>query len=489
MLNALKGKSAMPAAEQEALSQEMRTDMAGKLRSALSGITFGAAPRIVSALDKLTGEGGDNDATYAKAVADHPGANIVGSLLAPVPGMKGGGALKTLASRALPGAIVSGATSAFRGDSPGEVLLKATGARGLQQAASDVSDGHWGRATLDVLGAGGVGSALLGTGASVAGDALSAAAPKLERASNRLAARAVRGTAGEYKKLGDEGVQQVGDFLHRKGAIGFGDTIHALAPKVDAARAEAAQGMEAALAKAEAEGVRIPRSEYAQRLLNEAIEAQKYGPAAKDRVAQLLKAAQEAEESANSLGRDLTPAEAELWKQGYQEKAYPRGEKPLSPSPAQATDMDIARHAKEVTENALEAGIGGTPSADAYRAAKGDYGAAVTLNRMLGGAEGREIARNMASPSTKAHLITGLAMSHPVTGLAAAGANHLIGPRISSSAAVTARALSDFLAGGGASEAISEALPSRTAALLAALRSEPRPVPVPAGALSLESTP
>lgn len=161
-------------------------DLTGRVRSALDGITFGFAPRLVSALDKVTGESGDNNAAYAKAVADHPVENVVGALAAPIPGSTeraGMGLAARLGARALPGMVSAGLTSAGHGDSPTEMFLKATGARGLKQAATDASSGNWGNAALDVLGAGGVGSALLGTGAKAIGSGVGAV--------NRFASRGV----------------------------------------------------------------------------------------------------------------------------------------------------------------------------------------------------------------------------------------------------------------------------------------------------------
>lgn len=313
----------------------------------------------------------------------------------------------------------------------------------------------------------------------------------LVKSSNKLAAKALRGTSGEYKKLGADGVQELGNWLHENGLIKAFDKPGNIAGRVEGELSSAGNAMKSILAKAEQEGVAVDPETLAAALDNAADEAGKYGPSAAPRVEQLRSAAEQARAEASqlprrfvggkALGRTLTPEQAELWKQGYQQTAYPRGAAPMSPTPAQATDMEIAALAKKSTEDALDNQMAGTGIGNDFRAAKSNYGNAKRISKILQGAEGREESRDMTGSLTdKLMLVT--------HGPLAAIAHHEAAGRLPSTLAVGSRLLGRALSGGTApavNESVREAVDPQTQALIRALWGKaPAQSLIPAGAVA-----
>jgi hypothetical protein len=277
------------------------------------------------------------------------------------------------------------------------------------------------------------------------------AAPPLKTTANRLAASALKGTAGEYKALGAAEIQELGDWLLRNKAVRFGDRSSSILKRVEPMMSEAGRAYDTAVGKLDATGAPgLDKLKLRDAFLDAAVEEAKHGPAAQARVNQYLDAAQALEADAAQSGPTGTFSQGEAYKQGYQKTAYPKGKPPIDPTPAQVVDQRIASIARQQIEDAAEQAAQSGDFA-AFLKAKADYGASKTAKRILAGAEGRAEARNLASPSDKmSSFLTYLATQNPVTAAAVGVGNKLVRERAASSLAVAADKLAGISARPGA---------------------------------------
>jgi hypothetical protein len=396
----------------------------------------------------------DRDAIRARLEASraaNPGAYFAGNLVggvAPmlVPGVGEAGLTNTLATGMGLGA-----------------------AQGLGTSDADLTQGDVRGAIRDIAK-----GATLGTAGALAGTALTkVAAPianSLREAGNGLAARALRGTAGQYRNLGPEGVQEVGENLLNKGAVRFGDSPSQVADRV--AQLETNEGqnlgqtlqdLDATTAAAYRPGVFAPtgpagsatvnmftqpggisKTELMQRMAQEADDLlQREGPAALPVVNKLR---QEAENIGTMPGPDRMPFEvAEQYKTAFQRQG--RYDK-IRNSPGEIGAQEVAgvyRKAVEDEASKAAAQAGNPELAQRFMDAKKASGLAQKAADLSEGSEGRILARNQISPTGTATALTGVVTGHPIAGVVGGLAMSEVRKRAPASLAVAARGASNLL--------------------------------------------
>lgn len=148
---------------------------------------------------------------YKDAVKNHPIASLLGEL--------GGGTALGLATGGLGEAAGLGSVASpiLRG------AIQGAGDAGLMGASTsdaDLTKGQVGQFAGDV-GKSAVGGAVVGGVMGKVGDALSS--ESLKHGANELAVKSLKGSAGQYADLGEEGQQKLGDWLLKNKGVKFGD--------------------------------------------------------------------------------------------------------------------------------------------------------------------------------------------------------------------------------------------------------------------------
>lgn len=242
---------------------------------------------------------------------------------------------------------------------------------------------------------------------------------------NKLAARMLKGTATDYKNLGPEGVQKLGDFLVRKNAVGFGSSPAHVAERVAALPGETGQALGQSIEALDATGGKVSKQALADRFSALAQEASSQGPGAAQQVARYQNAAQAVMQDIADSGEPMMSFKtAENWKRAYQE--------PINYAKAHKTPIDmgqeqIASAARQHVEDAAGVAGDGSDLGDAFLKAKAESGLAQQAAKMAEGGQGRQTARGMVGPVAKAASYVG-AGGALISGNVPAAAAALAGP-------------------------------------------------------------
>jgi hypothetical protein len=371
----------------------------------------------------------------------HPGAYIAGNLaggLATAPLMPAGAA--TTGIRALASAAKAGAGLGA--------------AAGLGSSNADLTQGQIGGAAKDALLGAGVGGAAGLVGHSVGqtiADKARNLSQYLREIGNEQAVSALRPTAGEVKRLlRKDQLQELGDFLLRNEAVTAGATPENIALNLEGLNAVGGKALSGALADLDATGMNgIDKNALLGRLNDLALKAGQGGPALRPVQARYDQAIVDA----MGIPGNASFSEAEAIKRGYQSAAnYAR----LSPSLAGEADINIASAARQAIEDAADqaATRHGGQLADRFRAAKDLFGKSAQALELTEGAQGRALARNLASPSDKAAAMMAAAQAQAagksgaqsgLIGAVTGAVNNQVRRRTASTLAVGARSASDKL--------------------------------------------
>lgn len=189
-----------------------------------------------------------------RPMADQKGAfiggNIAGGLALAIPGaagaLAGRGAIAAgevatagTAAKVAPGIALGTAKAALRGAVYG-------GVTGAGTSDANLTKGEVGEFAKDV-GKGAATGAVADSLFSLVGRAAKAVTPtSLRETSNKSALKAAGALGSDTKKLGPEGVQAVGEEIHKAGLQAF-DTIEEVGAKISAAKEDAGQAIGAAL--------------------------------------------------------------------------------------------------------------------------------------------------------------------------------------------------------------------------------------------------
>jgi len=237
----------------------------------------------------------------------------------------------------------------------------------------------------------------------------------VESLANSLAARTLRGTATEYKTLGKEGVQSMGDMLLRRRAVRLGSSPKDVAARVAGLPEATGQELGGAISALDSTGGQVSKQALAQRFTDLANEARSGGPGAAPLVAKYENAAESVLKDIQATGEPMMSfKQAEQWKQAYQ---APINYAKTTNTPLEMGSREVASAARQGVEDAASAAGPGTDLADAFLNAKKESGLAQQAAKMTEGAEGRRMGRNMSSPTARAMAIAGvataLASGHP----------------------------------------------------------------------------
>lgn len=290
------------------------------------------------------------------------------------------------------------------------------------------------------------------------GESVAQAPGLMDKLANSLAARTLKGTAGEYKNLGKEGIQDVGRFLLDRKAVRFGSSPAAVAERVAGLPEATGRELGGAIEALDQTGGQVSKQALAQRFSQLAEEAKSGGPGAGPLVAKYEKAATDVLKDIETSGQPMMSfKQAEQWKQAYQ---APINYSKSSNTPLEMGSRELASAARQGVEDAAGAVGEGTQLGENFLQAKQQSGLAQQSAKMAVGAEGRRTARNMLSPSGTATSLTAalaaIAAGHPAAAMPAL----LLGPgaqllraRGPAAAAVTARTLSGVPLGRAALQA------------------------------------
>jgi hypothetical protein len=268
-----------------------------------------------------------------------------------------------------------------------------------------------------------------------------------ESLANSLAARTLRGTANEYKTLGKEGAQEMGDFLLRNKAVRFGSSPTAVAERVSALPQSTGQALGESIKALDATGGQVSKQAIAQQFGQLAEQAKAGGPGAAPLVAKFEKAAADIMQDIQTSGQPMMSfKQAEQWKQAYQ---APINYAKQTNSPLEMGSKEIASAARQAVEDAAgAASTEASPVGEAFLQAKKESGLAQQAAKMAHGAEGRRTARNMVSPAgVGASLLsasTAIASGHPwaaIPSLAAGPVLQILRERGPASAAVLLKSM------------------------------------------------
>lgn len=256
-------------------------DSANRVRSAVSGATFGLAPKILAAAEDtalgraLDGEPKSEDEwkqIYGKAASEHPVENIAGGLAVPLPGAGAKGAAGVV-TRIGGGALMGGAAG-YAGAEKGKELEGAE---------------HGALAGGALSGLGEVAAAKLG--------------PMLREWAGKKAAKAIQGVPEIGNKLGKAGLKgsedlaKFGNEAMDQGLVGFGDSPRNIEEKIGDSINKHGSAIGAADEAALAAGGKLDKSAIAKAAegelshLNPTAEAQ--SSKAREAVAQLRQGSRE----------------------------------------------------------------------------------------------------------------------------------------------------------------------------------------------------
>jgi hypothetical protein len=216
----------------------------------------------------------------------------------------------------------------------------------------------------------------------------------LKSAANSLAARTLKGTAGDYRALGKEGVQKVGDFLLDKGAVKFGSSPHAVAERVATLPDTTGQALSGAIEGLDQTGAQVSKRDIADRLFALRDEAAKGGPGAASLVAKYEAAGNAILADIQTSGEPMMSfAQGEQWKRAYQ---APVNYSKANNTPLEMGSKEIASAARQGVEDAASVAGEGTDLGANFLKAKEESGLAQQAQKMAKGAEGRREARNIS---------------------------------------------------------------------------------------------
>ena len=290
-------------------------------------------------------------------------------------------------------------------------------AGGLGDSQADLTKGDVQGAVADTLHGAAAGAAT-GGALGAAAEAAPAIGRKLGEAGNNLAARTLKGTAHDYRKLGPGGPAELGEWLLDKGAVKFGSSPEAVAERVADLKASTGKNLGDAISDLDASGAPgVSRFGLATDLLDAADQAAQRGPGTKSLVNRLRQAAADI---ANEPGPDrLDFAKAEQWKRAYQDEVnYGR----KNPGAGARGDQEVASTVRQGVEDAAERQVSPDLS-DAFLAAKKESSMAKKAAGITEEAEGRRQAANVISPSAQGVQIGGtiaaLASGHPAAAIPA----------------------------------------------------------------------
>jgi hypothetical protein len=319
-------------------------------------------------------------------------------------------------------------------------------ANGLGSSNADLTKGEFGDAAKDT----GFG-AWLGGSAGFAGygvaKGLTGVANRIRPFSERMAAGAVRGTAGDYRRLLERGeLEPMGRELLDSKAVRFLDSPQNVGERLGPLTEKAGQKVEGAVDALDTAGVSVPRSDISTKVRLEGLRQGRFLPGSRNIVNRLR---DEADVIDSSLPRDLPFGDAVNVRRGYDNKLnWLRGD------PARGVEGDY-QAAQAARESVYDAAQSAAPEgAQAFKDANRSYHLLSEAERMAGGAGGRAMARNLNSPSDKAAaglgvLKAGLSGAGPfktaLMGAAFGAGNKFVRNRAASSLAVGTDKLSGVL--------------------------------------------
>jgi hypothetical protein len=201
-----------------------------------------------------------------------------------------------------------------------------------------------------------------------------------EAVANSLAARTLRGTANEYKTLGKEGAQEMGDFLLRNKAVRFGSSPHAIAERVSALPQSTGAALGESIQALDATGGR-----YRSRPWRSALAARRGSEGGRSGSGPARRQVREGRRGHPARRPDHRAADdefkqAEQWKQAYQ---APINYAKQTNSPLEMGSKEIASAARQVVEDAATAASReGSPLGQAFLQAKRESGLAQQAAKM-----------------------------------------------------------------------------------------------------------
>lgn len=421
------------------------------------------------------------------------------SLLAPLPKVAIGGKTAGAGARILNNALTAGGYGALngvvngRGDltrgEVGQALKDAAGVDALAQAAEDAKAGHYGRAALDVMGAGGIGGALTGgaLGSAVEGVKASGILPKaaaaLRRVGDKQAFKALGGMKPQINELGEEAARRIGSDALDTRVLTPLASRNTMLERATAALKEAGAGTSGALSELDAAGQSALTKQAAAARVNQLADELAKKPAMRNLANRFRLEAQNILE---------TPGEGPMSLRDFEELIA----RPYKQTTNWGADLPLAKETLKQLPRALEGQVekeagalasrtGKTGGLEKYQQAKKDFGKFAAIADIAEEGVRRDTSKKamglydaMAGMSAATHALA----SHDPIGAAlkfgvGVGASKLASRFGNQFSATGARALSNALT----SPELGAANPSQAAAVLSRLLG---PTLSPAGQLS-----
>jgi hypothetical protein len=152
----------------------------------------------------------------------------------------------------------------------GQVLGDAVGVNGLRQAGKDIGEGNYGRAALDVAGAGGLGGVVAGGVVGGIGEGIRSGAGAVKSFANARALKALGAAKPDLNHLSTDAASELGDYALREGVVSPLASRATMAERVEGLRKGAGGKLSDALAQTDAAGESIDKVAAALKLEAEA---------------------------------------------------------------------------------------------------------------------------------------------------------------------------------------------------------------------------